>query len=135
MKKNPIRLNSFFENHSNINLELCSEMMKCFLCHEFNVKKDGDYYTQKIKTSMNSTSFNYQTAIKLGYLIKINEGYIFNKYHEKLVVLTDFGLFYFDNPTVAPKKLVSIIGASLVNIPYELRMSKLSSKFVNKVKL
>ena len=80
---------------------------------EFNVKKDGDYYTQKIKTSMNSTSFNFQTAIKLGYLIKINEGYIFTKYHEKLVVLTDFGLFYFDNPTVAPKKLVSIIGAEI----------------------
>ena len=80
---------------------------------EFNIKKDGEYYTQKIKTSMNSTSFNFQTAIKLGYLIKINEGYIFTQYHEKLVVLTDFGLFYFNNPTVAPKKLISIIGAEI----------------------
>ena len=62
---------------------------------------------------MNSTSFNFQTAIKLGYLIKINEGYIFTQYHEKLVVLTDFGLFYFNNPTVAPKKLISIIGAEI----------------------
>ena len=83
---------------------------------EFNIKKDGDYYTQKIKSSMNSTTFNFQTAIKLGYLIKINEGYLFTKYHEKLVVLTEFGLFYFDNPTVAPKKLVSIIGAEIKDL-------------------
>ena len=80
---------------------------------EFNIKKDGEYYTQKIKTSLNSTSFNFQTAIKMGYLIKINEGYIFTQYHEKLVVLTDFGLFYFESPIVSPKRLVSIIGAQI----------------------
>jgi hypothetical protein len=80
---------------------------------EFNVKKDGRYYTQKIKSSMNSIAFNFQTAIKLGYLTKINEGYIFNQYHEKLVVLTDFGLFYFDNPTISPKKLIHIIGSEI----------------------
>ena len=83
---------------------------------EFNIKKDGDYYTQKIKSSMKSTAFNFQTAIKLGYLYKINEGYIFTQYHEKLVVLTDFGLFYFDNPIVAPKRLVSIIGAKIIDL-------------------
>ena len=73
---------------------------------EFNIKKDGRYFTQNIKSSMNSTQFNFQSAIKLGYLVKINEGYIFNQYHEKLVVLTEVGLFYFDNPTVSPKKLI-----------------------------
>ena len=83
---------------------------------EFNVKKDGRYYTQKIKTSMNSIAFNFQTAIKIGYLTKINEGYIFNQYHEKLVVLTDFGLFYFDNPTVSPKRLIPIIGSDITPI-------------------
>ena len=83
---------------------------------EFNVKKDGRYYTQKIKSSMNSIAFNFQTALKLGYLTKINEGYIFNQFHEKLVVLTDFGLFYFDNPTVSPKKLIPIIGSEIVPI-------------------
>ena len=83
---------------------------------EFNIKKDGEYYTQKIKSSINSTSFNFQTAIKIGYLIKINEGYIFTQYHEKIVVLTDFGLFYFDNPIVAPKRLVSIIGAEIKDL-------------------
>ena len=31
---------------------------------EFNIKKDGRYYTQKIKTSMNSISFNFQSAIQ-----------------------------------------------------------------------
>ena len=80
---------------------------------EFNIKKDGRYYTQNIKSSMKSISFNFQTALKLGYLIKINEGYIFNQYHEKLVVLTDFGLIYFDNPTASPKKLIPIIGSEI----------------------
>ena len=103
---------SYFINTENNKINKKYDM-KFRYADEFNVKKDGDYYTQKIKTSMNSTSFNYQTAIKLGYLIKINEGYIFNKYHEKLVVLTDFGLFYFDNPTVAPKKLIPIIGSEI----------------------
>ena len=42
-KRYPIRINSFFENHSNISLELCSEIMKCFLCHEFNIKKAVEY--------------------------------------------------------------------------------------------
>jgi len=83
---------------------------------EFNIKKDGDYYTQKIKSSMKSTAFNFQTAIKLGYLYKINEGYIFTQYHEKLVALTEFGLFYFENPIAAPKRLVSIIGAQIIDL-------------------
>ena len=83
---------------------------------EFNIKKDGEYYTQKIKSSMKSTAFNFQTAIKLGYLYKINEGYVFTQYHEKLVALTEFGLFYFENPIVAPKRLVSIIGAKIIDL-------------------
>ena len=83
---------------------------------EFNVKKDGRYYTQKIKSSMNSMAFNFQTAIKIGYLTKINEGYIFNQFHDKLVALTDFGLFYFDNPTIAPKKLIPIIGSDIIQL-------------------
>ena len=91
---------------------------------EFNVKKDGRYYTQKIKSSMNSVAFNFQTAIKLGYLTKINEGYIFNQFHEKLVVLTDFGLFYFDNPTVSPKKLIPIIGSEIIPIESKFNEKK-----------
>ena len=42
-KRYPIRINSFFENYSKISLELCSEIMKCFLCHEFNAKKAVEY--------------------------------------------------------------------------------------------
>ena len=32
------------------------------------------------------------------------------------MVLTDFGLFYFDNPTVSPKKLIPIIGSEIIPI-------------------
>ena len=103
------KLISFFVQNSEKN----KSDIKFKYTDEFNVKKNGRYYSQKIKHSMNSTTFNFQTAIKLGYLIKINEGYIFNQFHEKLVVLTDFGLFYFDNPTLPPKKLISIIGAEI----------------------
>ena len=106
---------SYFINTEK-NIKNYRKEIKFRYADEFNIKKDGDYYTQKIKSSMNSTSFNFQTAIKLGYLIKINEGYLFSKYHEKLVVLTEFGLFYFDNPTLAPKKLVSIIGAEIKDL-------------------
>jgi hypothetical protein len=80
---------------------------------EFNIKKDGRYFTQNIKSSMNSNEFNFQSAIKLGYLVKINEGYIFNQYHEKLVVLTDSELFYFDNPTVDHKKSIPITDSEI----------------------
>ena len=103
---------SYFINTEKKSIERKYDMQFGY-ADEFNIKRDGDYYYQKIKNAMNSTTFNFQTAIKLGYLIKINEGYIFTQYHEKLVVLTDFGLFYFDNPTVAPKKLISVIGAEI----------------------
>ena len=91
---------------------------------EFNVKKDGRYYTQKINSSMNSISFNFQTAIKFGYLTKINEGYIFNQFHEKLVVLTDFGILYFDNPTVSPKRLIPIIGSDIIPLESKFKERK-----------
>ena len=94
---------------------------------EFNIKKDGRYFTQNIKSSMNSTEFNFQSAIKLGYLVKINEGYIFNQYHEKLVVLTEFGLFYFDNPTVSPKKLIPIADSEVT--PLESKFSDVKYAF------
>ena len=38
-KRYPIRVNSFFENHSNISLELCSEIMKFFYAMNSMLKK------------------------------------------------------------------------------------------------
>ena len=104
---------SYFINKEKDNEKKEKNDIKFIYANEFNIKNDGDYYFQKIKSAMNSTTFNFQNAIKLGYLIKINEGYIFNQYHEKLVVLTEFGIFYFNNPTAAPKKLISLIGAKI----------------------
>jgi hypothetical protein len=94
---------------------------------EFNIKKDGRYFTQNIKSSMNSNEFNFQSAIKLGYLVKINEGYIFNQYHEKLVVLTDSELFYFDNPTVSFKKSIPIADSEIA--PLESNFSDVKYAF------
>ena len=94
---------------------------------EFNIKKDGRYFTQNIKSSINSTQFNFQSAIKLGYLVKINEGYIFNQYHEKLVVLTEVGLFYFDNPTVSPKQLIPKADSEIT--PLESKFSDVKYAF------
>ena len=66
----------------------------------------------------------------MGYLTKINEGYIFNQYHEKLVVLTEIGLLCFDTPTLPPKKLVPIIGSNI----NELKEKSNDKEFVFEIK-
>ena len=53
-KRYPIRINSFIENHSNISLELYSEIKKCFLCHEFSVKKAVEYIKNEKNVNVSS---------------------------------------------------------------------------------
>ena len=65
---------SYFINKEKDNEKKGKNDIKFIYANEFNIKNDGDYYFQKIKSAMNSTTFNFQNAIKLGYLIKINEG-------------------------------------------------------------
>ena len=39
----PIRSNSFFERHPYVSLKLCSEIIKCCICFEFNITKAKRY--------------------------------------------------------------------------------------------
>ena len=58
---------------------------------------------------------NFENAQKLGYLSKLT-GTFFTKFNEKLVVLTNVGLLYFDDPNKPPKKLIPIIGSDIQKI-------------------
>jgi hypothetical protein len=58
---------------------------------------------------------NFENAQKLGYLSKLS-GRFFTNFNEKLVVLTNVGLLYFDDPNKPPKKLIPIIGSDIIKI-------------------
>jgi hypothetical protein len=58
---------------------------------------------------------NFENAQRLGYLAKLAGGF-FTKFNEKLVVLTNVGLLYFDDPNKPPKKLIPIIGSDIQKI-------------------
>ena len=47
-KRYNIRYNSFFERYPNITLQVCSEVIKCFICFEFNAK-DAEKYIKEEK--------------------------------------------------------------------------------------
>ena len=85
---------------------------------EFNVKMDGVYFTMIARASDNTIAQNFQNSIKFNYLYKLTPGF-FNygrTFKEKLVVLSDVGLLYFDDPSSPPKKLIPINGAEIKKI-------------------
>lgn len=46
----------------------------------------------------------------MGYFLKASN----NKSREKVLVLTNIGLFYFDDPSIYPKKLIPIVGSTIL---------------------
>ena len=46
----PIRVNSFFERHPYVSLKLCSEIIKCCICFEFNITKTKKYINTEKNT-------------------------------------------------------------------------------------
>ena len=81
--------------------------------NEFNIKKDGRYFTMKVNVSDSAVAQSFQNAIKLDYLYKMRSGMFSYSFVEKLVVLTNVGLLYFDDPTKPPRKLVAIVGSEI----------------------
>jgi len=55
---------------------------------------------------------NFENAQKLGYIEKLCGGF-FQRFKEKLVVLTNIGLMYFNDPKDPPRKLIPIIGSKI----------------------
>ena len=81
--------------------------------NEFNIKKDGRYFTMKVNVSDSAVAQSFQNAIKLDYLFKMRSGMFSYSFVEKLVVLTNVGLLYFDDPTKPPRKLIAIVGSEI----------------------
>ena len=81
--------------------------------NEFNIKKDGRYFTMKVNVSDSAVAQSFQNAIKLDYLYKMRSGMFSYSFVEKLVVLTNVGLLYFDDPTKPPRKLIAIVGSEI----------------------
>jgi hypothetical protein len=82
----------------------------------FKIKRNNTYSNIIVNNSNNFyIAPNFENAQKLGYLEKLSSGF-FTKFNEKLMVLTNIGLLYFDDPNKAPKKLIPIIGSELLKI-------------------
>ncbi len=82
----------------------------------FKIKRSGAVSNIIVDQSNNFfIAPNFDGAQKLGYLSKL-AGTFFTKFTEKLVVLTNVGLLYFDDPNKPPKKLIPIIGSEILRI-------------------
>jgi hypothetical protein len=82
----------------------------------FTIKRGGGYSNIIVNQANNFLiAPNFENAQKMGYLDKLSGGF-FTRFHEKLVVLTNIGLLYFDDPAKPPKKLIPIIGSLIYAI-------------------
>ena len=68
-----------------------------------------------VKDKIFTTLSNFDGAIKIGYLQKMNPNPLFFKsFSERLVVLTSIGLIVFNDPTKPPERLYPIIGSKIL---------------------
>ena len=96
----------------------------------FKIKRNNSYSNIIVNQANNfHIAPNFDGAIKLGYLWKLT-GTFFSKFKEKLVVLTNVGLLYFDDPNRPPKKLIPIIGSEIL----EIKESKYRKKHCFEIK-
>jgi hypothetical protein len=82
----------------------------------FKIRRNNVFSTIIVDQSNNFlVAPNFDGAQKLGYLSKLT-GTFFTNFKEKLVVLTNVGLLYFDDPNKTPKKLIPIIGSDVLRL-------------------
>ncbi len=82
----------------------------------FKIKRNGGLSNIIVDQANNFfIAPNFENAQKLGYLMKLS-GRIFSTFKEKLIVLTNIGLLYFDDPNQPPKKLIPIIGSDIYKV-------------------
>ena len=85
---------------------------------EFKVTIKNRICTLRVKDKIFTTLSNFDGAIKIGYLLKLNPIF-FKVFSQRLVVLTSIGLIVFDDPTKPPERLYPIIGSTINKPPYE----------------
>ena len=81
------------------------------------VRRNNLYTNFIINNSSNyKSSPNFDDAYKLDYLFKWKKGFLSGSFKEKLVVLTDIGLMYFDEPNKPSKRIIKIIGSEIIQV-------------------
>jgi hypothetical protein len=89
----------------------------------FKIKQGGVIKNITIDQSNNLfIAPNFENAQKCSYIEKLCGGF-FARFKEKLVVLTNIGLMYFNDPKEPPRKLIPIIGSE-INTVDEKKYSK-----------
>ena len=78
----------------------------------FKMRIKGKETQLSVKDKIFTTLSNFDGAIKIGYLLKMNQ-LIFKTFSERLVVLTSIGLIIFNDPTKPPERLYPIIGSKI----------------------
>ena len=93
---------------------ITDKSIKINISHNFATKKQGENDTINLKKiKVFSYSPNFENAKKIGILLKYQENFFSAKFHEKLVVLCDLGLLYFDENDKVPKIIIPIIGTTI----------------------
>lgn len=92
---------------------------------QFKVRRNGHLVNIVINQSNQyHIAPNFDNSRKLGYLMKASGGF-FGGWKEKLVVLSDIGLLYFDDPNKKPGPLIPITGSEI----YKVEEKKFKRKF------
>ena len=78
----------------------------------FKLLIKGKETVLSVKDKIFTTLSNFDGAIKIGYLQKMNPLF-FKTFSEKLVVLTSIGLILFNDPNKPPERLYPIIGSKI----------------------
>ena len=87
---------------------------------EFKVMIKGKEYNLSVRDKIFTTLSNFDGALKIGYLLKLNKNLIkFKLFNQRLVVLTSIGLIVFDDPTKPPERLYPIIGSQINKVSPE----------------
>ena len=61
----------------------------------------------------NKPILSFDGAIKIGYLFRKERATFFQRYCEKIAILTSIGLLIFENNLVLPKLIIPIIGSTI----------------------
>ena len=78
---------------------------------DFTIKIKGKLINYSFSSKGLSSISNLEGAQKFGYLYKYNDRLIGKNFSERLVVLTNIGLIYFDETRKIPRKLIPVVGS------------------------
>ena len=92
-----------------------NKKIKINISHILSInKKHGEKdSTNKKKNKNFGYTPNFENAQKFGTLLKYQENLFSSKFHERLVVLSNVGLMYFEENEKCPKVIIPIIGTTI----------------------